>query len=252
VAFSGGASGCGTIFKATTAGLLRSFYSFKCGGGGASPVAPLLQATDGNFYGTTNGGGSAGGLGTVFKFTPTGKISRLYTFNNLQDGGFPSGLSEGTDGNLYGTGGTGGAHDRGVLFQITKSGKYTVLFSFESKSGESPAASPVQHTNGLFYGTTNQGGQLSLGTVYSLDMGLGPFITFVQATGKVGRAAQILGQGLTGTSSVPFNGIPATSFKVQSDTYMVAVVPPGATTGPVVVTAPSGTLTSNKNFQVKQ
>src|SRR5262249_16672836 len=145
----------------------------------------------------------------------------------------------------------GGAHKQGVLFQITKDGTYTLLNSFEGKSGEFPAAPPVQHTNGLFYGTTSQGGQFSLGTVYSLDMGLGPFITFVQATGKVGRAAQILGQGLTGTTSVTFNGVPATSFKVQRDTYMTAVVPPGATTGPVVVTTPTGTLTSNKNFVVR-
>ena len=83
-------------------------------------------------------------------------------------------------------------------------------------------------------------------------MALGPFIKLVQPTGKVGRTVQILGQGLTGTTSVTFNGIAATSFKVQTDTYMVTVVPSGATTGPVVVTTPSGTLTSNKNFQVKQ
>ena len=81
-------------------------------------------------------------------------------------------------------------------------------------------------------------------------MGLGPFVAFALPTGKVGKTAQILGQGLTGTSSVTFNGIPATSFTVVSDTYMTAVVPAGATTGPVVVTTPTGTLTSNKNFIV--
>ena len=82
-------------------------------------------------------------------------------------------------------------------------------------------------------------------------MGLGPFITFVRSTGKVGRAAQILGQGLAGTTGVTFNGIAATSFKVLRDTYMTAVVPSGATTGPVVVTTTTGTFTSNRNFVVK-
>ena len=60
-----------------------------------------------------------------------------------------------------------------------------------------------------------------------------------------------IGQGLTGTTSVTFNGVPATSFDIVSDTFMTAVVPSGATTGPVVVTTPNGTLTSNKSFQIR-
>jgi hypothetical protein len=83
-------------------------------------------------------------------------------------------------------------------------------------------------------------------------MGLGPFIAFVRNNGKVGATAQILGQGLTGTSSVAFSGVKATSFKVVSDTYMTAVVPTGATTGPVVVTIPGGSLTSNVSFRISQ
>jgi hypothetical protein len=86
--------------------------------------------------------------------------------------------------------------------------------------------------------------------MYSLNMGLGPFVTFVRSTGKATQTAQILGQGLTGTTSVTFNGIAATSFSVVSDTYLTAVVPAGATTGPVVVTTPNSTFTSNKNFRV--
>jgi hypothetical protein len=81
-------------------------------------------------------------------------------------------------------------------------------------------------------------------------MGLGPFITFVSATGKVGQSAEILGQKLKGTTSVTFNGVPATSLSVKSGTYMAAVIPTGATTGPVVVTTPTRVLTSNKNFVI--
>jgi hypothetical protein len=81
-------------------------------------------------------------------------------------------------------------------------------------------------------------------------MGLGPFVALVSYTGKVGSTAQILGQGLTGTTSVTFNGVAATSFNVASDTYITAVVPSGATAGAVVVTTPGGTLTSNKNFRI--
>lgn len=81
-------------------------------------------------------------------------------------------------------------------------------------------------------------------------MSLGPFVTLVRNTGGVAQAAQILGQGFTGTTAVTFNGAQATSFKVLNDTYMTAVIPSGATTGPVVVTTPSGALTSNKNFRI--
>jgi hypothetical protein len=96
----------------------------------------------------------------------------------------------------------------------------------------------MQHTSGLFYGSTFCLGSYGHGYVYSLDMGLGPFVALVRPNGVVGSNAQILGQGLTGTSSVTFNGIAATSFNVVSDTYMTAVVPSGATTGPIVVTTP--------------
>jgi hypothetical protein len=83
-------------------------------------------------------------------------------------------------------------------------------------------------------------------------MGLNPFIALVRYTGRIGQPVQILGQGLTGSTAVTVNGVAATSFKVVSDTYMTAVIPTGATTGPVVVTTPKGTLTSNHTFRIVQ
>jgi hypothetical protein len=108
----------------------------------------------------------------------------------------------------------------------------------------------LQHTDGPFYGTAKFGGAFGYSSVYSLDMGLGPFVTFVRSTGKVGHTAQILGQGLTGTANVTFNGVPATSFNVVSDTFLTAVVPSGATTGQVVVTSSGGPLASNVVFRI--
>src|SRR4029077_6846040 len=105
-------------------------------------------------------------------------------------------------------------------------------------------------TNGKFYGTIPAGGSGNNGSIYSLDMGLDPFVTFVRSQGKVGSTTQILGQGLTGTTSVTFNGIPAASFSHVSYTYMTGGVPSGAATGPMVVTTPSGKLTSNVNFRI--
>jgi uncharacterized protein (TIGR03437 family) len=80
-------------------------------------------------------------------------------------------------------------------------------------------------------------------------MGLGPFVSFVHGAGKVNQIAGILGQGFTGTTSVLLNGIPA-NFTVVSDTFIKATVPPGATTGYVTVTTPTGVLSSNVPFHV--
>ncbi len=81
------ASGCGTVFKITPNGALYTLHSFN-GEDGAAPLAGLVQATDGNFYGTTNKGGASGncsypfasGCGTVFKITPSGALTTLHSF----------------------------------------------------------------------------------------------------------------------------------------------------------------------------
>jgi hypothetical protein len=88
----------------------------------------------------------------------------------------------------------------------------------------------MQHTNGNFYGTTWEGGNTTDGTIFALSTGLGPFVKLVRTMGIVGQSGGILGQGLTGTTSVSINGTPA-NFTVLSDTYIQATVPAGATSG---------------------
>ena len=251
----GGAYGSGTIFKLNTSGTLLFDYSFPCcGTGGLGPVGPLVQASDGNFYGTTSFGGYGRGYGVIFKMDRNDTVSVLYEFKGPpNDGRGPSaGLTQATDGKLYGTTTAGGLSDSGTLFQITTGGTYKLLYSFLNEAGTSPQAAPAQHTNGILYGTTELGGRFGFGTIYSLDMGLGPFVTFVRPTGRVGKSVQILGQALTGTTSVTFNGVAAAKFTVISDTYMTAVVPAGATTGVVVVATPAGNLTSNVSFRISK
>ncbi len=253
--FWGGVFNCGTIVAFSTTGELKWTHSFSCNRGGATPTDAPVQATDGNIYGTVGGGGNYND-GAVFELDASGKVTFPYSFGAIaHDGKGPvAGLVQGTDGNFYGATELGGTANAGSLFELTAGGTYSQLYSFPvlpASQYQAPMAALTQHTSGTFYGTTTSGGDFGDGSVYSLDMGLGPFITFAQSTGKVGRTAQILGQGLTGTTSVTFNGIAATSFKVLSDTYLTVVVPSGATAGPVVVTTPGGTLTSNKNFVVK-
>jgi uncharacterized repeat protein (TIGR03803 family) len=254
---NGGWAHCGTIFKMSTAGVQLQSAPFLCNAAGSGPGGgPLLQAADGNFYGITESGGFRNG-GTIFKMTPDFKISVLYTFMGksagTKDGFDPTaGLIQATDGNLYGATAAGGANGMGTMYRISTSGEYQLLYSFNGAAGKSPQGTLLQHTNGKIYGTAQQGGANKLGTVYQVDLGLGPFVTFVRHIGKVGQTAQILGQGLTGTTSVTFNGVPATTFTVPTPTFMLATVPSGATTGPVVVTTPTAALTSNRDFQIVQ
>src|SRR5215467_1023497 len=102
---------------------------------------------------------------------------------------------------------------------------------------------------GTSTGTTTLGGGNNNGTVFSLSVGLGPFVEAVTYSGKVGSIIEFLGQGFTSSSTVSFNGTTA-SRTVVSGTYLTATVPNGATTGPVYVTTSGVTLKSNKTFRV--
>jgi uncharacterized repeat protein (TIGR03803 family) len=267
----GGANVAGTIFKITSGSKLTTLYSFcsqsRCTDG-ANPDGGLIQATNGNFYGTTTGGGTGSGDlgGTVFKITPSGMLTTLYSFcsqSHCTDGAFPvAGLIQATDGNFYGTTEHGGAngpgsYGDGTIFKITPGNTLTTLYSFCSRSnstnnctdGRFPAAVLLQDTNGTFYGTTEYEGAHSDGTVFSLSVGLGPFVKTLPAFGEVGATVDILGSDLTGATSVTFNGT-AAAFTVLAPSLIAATVPAGATSGEVQVALPSGTLSSNVPFRV--
>jgi uncharacterized repeat protein (TIGR03803 family) len=239
--------GYGTVYKMTPTGAVKVLYNFD-NVHGAYPAARIIQASDGNFYGTTWQGGSHG-FGVVFKITPIGSLSLLHEFDGT-DGCSPyAGLVAANDGNLYGATYNCGDSNAGVLFKITKTGTYTVLASFDITHGGYPSPTPIQSTSGKIYGLTNQGGATGEGVFYSLDVGLKPFTKLMTNSGKSGQLVQILGQAFTGTSSVRF-GTGAATFTVVSDTYLTAKVPATGTTGAVTVTTPTGTLTGNTTFKV--
>ena len=144
----------GTAFKMTTTGELTTLYSFcsqsNCTDG-LYPIAGLVQGSDGNFYGTTSYGGARNG-GTVFKLTPSGKLSTLHSFCSQEpctDGEFPRGLVQGSDGALYGTTSSGGAYGSflcfggcGTVFRITSGGALTTLYSFCAQTNCPDGAEP--------------------------------------------------------------------------------------------------------------
>ena len=242
-----GANTCGSVFRMSTSGSTKVTYTFDGhGGSGCYPSGPLVQGADGSFYGVTFAGGN--GYGTVFRITSAGKLTLLHQFSGT-DGQAPFGqpLVPANDGNFYGTASAGGTFGFGLIYKISSTGSFNVLYQFDGTSGTAPT-SLLQSTNGKFYGVTTSGGSGS-GVFYSFDTGLPAFISLVSGTAKVGQTVEILGQGFTGATKVSFGGTSG-SFTVVSDTYLTALVPNGAQTGSVAVTAPSGILNSNRAFLV--
>jgi uncharacterized repeat protein (TIGR03803 family) len=250
------AGGCGTVFSITPNGNLTTLHSFERVDG-AFPFGALAQGTDKNLYGTTYQGGVTD-VGTVFEVSPSGSVTTLYSFcsqTHCTDGEYPqTALIQATDGNLYGTTQGGGIRGNGTVFKITPGGRLTTLYRFcldggSCSDGSGPVAVPVQATDGTFFGTTQSGGINSDGTVFSLSVGLAPFVETQPTSGKLGASVKILGTNLTGATSVTFNGTPAV-FEVVSSSFITTTVPAGATTGKVQVVTPGGTLTSNVPFRV--
>lgn len=142
---------CAMPVVAQTLSVLTDFVSPQEGGNN------LVQAQDGNLYGTTIYGGAADS-GTVYRLSPSGTMTTIYSFCALAscaDGAEPFfGLTLGADGNLYGTTNEGGADNDGTIFKITLSGTLTRLHSFDGNDGCTPQGGLMLANNGFFYGTT--------------------------------------------------------------------------------------------------
>jgi uncharacterized repeat protein (TIGR03803 family) len=188
----GGGSGpgidqaAGTLFKVSTNGVLTTLVLFNITNG-ASPNAALTMGNDGNFYGTTEEGGTTNknilygaspwvgqGFGTVFKVTTNGTLTTLVFFNGA-NGQFPMGaLTLGSDGNFYGTTLSGGntnlnsGNGYGTVFKVTTNGALTTLFSFTGTNGWGPQAGLTMGSDGNFYGTTEGGGDNLMGNIFKV------------------------------------------------------------------------------------
>lgn len=152
----GGASNNGTFFNVTPEGVETVLRSFGSSSFGDEPEGQLIQASDGNFYGTTN---YDTGSGLFFKITPDGVETILQSLSN------PVALIQGSDGNFYGTTGQGGPSNAGTAFKLTPEGIETILHFFTGgNDGAGPSLGLVQGSDGNFYGTTHSAG----GTIFEL------------------------------------------------------------------------------------
>jgi uncharacterized repeat protein (TIGR03803 family) len=159
-----------TVVSSTAPGVtLSTLYSFTGGLDGGSPNG-LMQETNGNFYGTTQDGGS-NNMGTVFRMTPAGTVTTLDWFNNLAGQGYmpAAALVQGPDGELYGTTQRGGLKGWGTAFKTTTNGALTPLIDFNvTVNGSGPAAAMIPGADGALYGTTLYGGSNNDGTAFRL------------------------------------------------------------------------------------
>jgi uncharacterized repeat protein (TIGR03803 family) len=181
-------SGCGTVFRMDASGNVSVLHSFSGPPDGESPYGVLIQASDGNFYGTTIGGGAPGpdclngdGCGAVFKIDASGNVTILHSFSDVPDADYPhAGLIQASDGNFYGASGGGSSASCtvggyvvvgcGTVFRMDASGNVSVLHSFSgAPDGQDPSAGLIQARDGNFYGTTSSGGASGNGTVFKID-----------------------------------------------------------------------------------
>ncbi|MDR3405984.1 MAG: VPAMP-CTERM sorting domain-containing protein [Chthoniobacter sp.] len=218
--------------------VLHTFGDGTVTNDGTAPASAMILGQDGNFYGTTSGGGTAG-QGTVFKMTPQGAITILHHFSDgsvTHDGAFPVGITQGTDGNFYGTttsGGTlgGSGNYRGTIFKMTPQGGVTILHDFGSGSvsndGDRPSGSMIQATDGNFYGTTQWGGGSSAGTAFKITpQGTYTLLHMFEAVFDDGSHPSTLVQGTDGN----FYGTTSTSGFPNSSGTVFQMTPQGAIT----------------------
>jgi uncharacterized repeat protein (TIGR03803 family) len=183
-----GAYGEGVVFKITPKGEFTTLHSFcaqtNCVDG-SNPVAGLVLATDGNFYGTTYSGSSSSslcpsGCGTVFRITSEGRFAKLVDFH-YTSGNYPyAPLIQATNGDLYGTTSQGGEQrlgqaGTGTVYNIGEDGLSTIYVfcsvDCTDSNGETPMAGLFQAVDGNMYGTTAYGGSEGRGTVFEVGGG---------------------------------------------------------------------------------
>ena len=152
----GGTHGYGNIFKITTSGTLTVLYDFTGNADGGYPVAPLVLATDGNFYGTSY-------PGAAFKISAKGVFKVIKTIPTVSYGP----LLQARDGYFYGVTQFGGTFSAGTVYKVAGA-KVTTLYNFDGTHGSYPIGGLVQGSDGYLYGTTTAGGSTNAGVIYKI------------------------------------------------------------------------------------
>jgi uncharacterized repeat protein (TIGR03803 family) len=248
----GGSNGYGTVFKVTTNGTLTTLGGFNFTSGW-DPEAALTLGSDGNFYGTTYQGGITNsaypyGMGTVFQVTTNGALTTLVALNFTNGVSPHCALTQGSDGNFYGTTCYGGTKGMGTVFKVTTNGALTTLVSFNSTNGACPWAGLMQGNDGNFYGTTGEGGSNGYGTVFKVTTN-GTLTTLVGFNSNNGDEPEALTLGsdgnFYGTTADGGSSGYGTVFKVTTNGTLTTLVSFNFTNG---WGPPALTLGNDANF----
>jgi uncharacterized repeat protein (TIGR03803 family) len=235
------------LYRVTPSGSFTKLHNFSKASFSGRPLAPLLQATDGNLYGAAPYGG-ANGTGMIYKVSLAGQYSVVYTFPK-GPAGYPVWLIQASDGNFYGDtyGNTGSPYGHSVLFRVTPQGQYTELFAWPATACN---CSLTQGVDGKIYGIA----ELNFHSFFVWNGGLpkpAPSAPrFTPQSGPPGTKVLLWGYNLL-LASVQFNGVAAASVVSSGPNYVWATAPSGATTGPITVTTPGGSYTTPMSFTVE-
>jgi uncharacterized repeat protein (TIGR03803 family) len=280
----GGTQNEGTIFKMTPSGTVTILHSFyQPSDYAVNPAAPLLQATDGNFYGVADSCTQFGcGVQDLYEITPSGTLTVLQEFTSATDpnGSYPYWpLIQDTNGIMYGVTQQGGTVNGGVLFSlnisaapfaslVSTSGREGVKIGILGQGFSSSSvvkfggvqATTIQRTGTTFINATVPAGALTAAVTVTTGattltspqtFKVTPtFSSFSPTSGSVGTPVVLTGTGLTQTTKVTFGGVRATTVTVNSDTQVTANVPTGAVTGKIAITTLGGSVKSATNFTV--
>jgi uncharacterized repeat protein (TIGR03803 family) len=241
--------------------VLTPLYTFQDGADGAVPSSGVTLGTDGNYYGAALNGG-ANGWGTLFRVTPSGAFTALYSFTGAADGATPNGLMADGHGDFFGTTANGGANTNGALFEWTAAGAVLPLYSFSTGAtnaggiltnfdGATPSSALVSGANGNLYGVASAGGLTGNGAIFQITSGgsfvaaysftngldgASPSAALVSADGNFYGTAMAGGAGNSGTI---FQFTPGGNFSVL---YAFTNGLDGGSPQAALVAAPSGTL----------
>jgi uncharacterized repeat protein (TIGR03803 family) len=281
----GGADGNGAIYSLTTNGkTLTDLFSIDDSTSGTLEYNNLLQASNGNFYGASLGGG-AYNAGTFYELTSANVFSEftLPASNSGSEYGFTpyTPLMQHTNGTVYGTTSDGGTDGYGVVLQFhigasgfialvspvpaaTEGTEVQILGQHFTSSSVvkfgGTAATEVKVSGSTFIEATVPSGALTgpitvttssgtLSTLLTFDV-TPTAPSFTPTSGDAGTVVTITGTGLTQTTEVKFNGTEASSFTVVSDSEITATVPTGATTGAISVATKGGIVITKSKFTV--
>ncbi len=251
----------GIVYRVTPGGQYTVLYTFPAGNGSQGG---LMQATNGGLYGTWVDSSSLcpNPGGGVFAISLSGTYHSILQFPGCYPTGAPlgpgAGLLEASNGLLYGSMQVLGTYNYGSIFSLSLDGSsFQKIAEFNFSDGADPASwgpALTQGSDGSLYGTTVGGGSQGGGTVFQLNLGLTPPLPSVRllqpSSGAPGATVRLTGNYLLGLTAVTFNGTPA-AFTAINVNYADAVVPPGATTGPITVTTMNGSAATTTSFTVQ-